>query len=63
MIECPILYKHVPIGEHVCLGNLIQFDVLEFDAFLRMDWLTTHGTNINFENLKVTLKDPKGLEA
>ena len=28
-----------------------------------MDWLATHRANIDCKNLKITLKDQKGLEA
>ena len=45
MIEFPVLYKQVPIviDEHGFLGNLIQFDMLEFDIILEIDWLAVHG--------------------
>jgi len=39
VVECHILYKHVPIviNEHEFLGNLIQFNMLEFNITLGMD--------------------------
>jgi len=67
VIECLVLYKLVPIviAEHEVPGDLIQFDMLEFDIILRMDWLTVYGTNIDCKDLKVTkvtLNDAEGRE-
>jgi len=33
IVECPILYKHMPItlGETIFPGDLIQFDLSDFD--------------------------------
>ena len=64
VIECPVLYKHVPIVivEHEFPGDFIQFDMSKFDVILGIDWLTVYRTNINWEDLKVTLKDVKGQE-
>jgi len=61
LIECPILYEHVPIviGEHAFLVNLIQFDMLEFDLILGLEWLTGHKESIGGKGRKVTLKDQK----
>jgi len=58
-IECSILYKRVPImiGEQGFPINLIQFGMSKFDIILGMDYLTTHGANVDCRNLKVTLKD------
>ena len=65
MVECPILYKHIPMmtSEHLLHGKLMQFDLLEFDIILEMDCLTTHVVNICCKTLKVTLNDQKGQEA
>lgn len=59
MIECPVLYKHIPIviAEHEFPGDLVQFDMSEFDIILGMDWLTVHGETIDCRDLKVTLKN------
>ena len=64
VIECPILYKHAPIviAEHEFFGDLIQFHMSEFDIILGIDWLTVYGANIDYKDLKVTLKDPEGRE-
>ena len=55
VIEYPILYKHVPlvIAEHGLPRDLIQFDMLEFNIILGIDWWTIYGANIGFKNLKV----------
>jgi len=59
VIECPVLYKHVfiVIAEHEFPGDLIRFDMSEFEIALGMDWLTIYGANIDF---RVTLKDLEG---
>jgi len=59
VIECSILYKHVPIviDEHEFPRNLIQFDILEFNIILGIDWLATHELGIDYRDLKVTLKN------
>jgi len=64
-MECPILYKHIPIviGAHEFPKNLIQFEMLGFDIILGVDWLTTHRANIDCKNANVTLKNQKGREA
>ena len=64
MIECPVLYKYVPIviAEHEFPKDLIWFDMSEFDIILEMDWLTTREANIAFRNLMVTLKNEEGQE-
>ena len=48
------------IGEGRFLGDLIQFNLSEFDIILGMNWLTTHGRHIDCKALKVILKDSKG---
>ena len=60
--RCSILYKGIPImiGGTKSLGDLIQFDLLEFNVILGMDWLTTHGARIDCRALKVILKDSRG---
>ena len=62
MIECPVLYKHLPIviAEHVLPGDLIQLAMSKFKIILGMDWLTVHGANIDCRDLKVTLKNQEG---
>jgi len=39
IFECPIFYKHVPvsIGKTIFPGDLIQFDLSEFDMILGMN--------------------------
>ena len=61
-IKCSILYKNVPIkiGEKRFLGDLIQFNLSEFDIILGMNWLTTHEAHIDCKALKVIMKDSKG---
>ena len=48
------------IGEKRFLGDLIQFNLSEFDIILGMNWLTTHEAHIDCKALKVILKDSKG---
>jgi len=62
VLKCSTLYKDVPIliGEHRFPGDLIQFDLSEFDVILGMNWLTSHGEHIDCKALKVILKDSKG---
>ena len=59
-IECLVCHRQlsIMIAEHEFPMNLIQFDMLEFNAILGIDWLTAHGANIDYKDLKVTLKDP-----
>jgi len=61
-IECPILYKHVPItiGRTIFLRDLIRFDLSNFDIILRINWLHTYGAKIDYKGLKVSLSDEKG---
>ena len=56
--ECPISYKLVliTVGGVTFLGNLIQFDLSDFDIILGMNWLRTYGTKVNYVNLKVILR-------
>ena len=39
VIECPILCKHIPItiGGTILVGDLIQFDLLDFNIILGMN--------------------------
>jgi len=62
VIECPVLYKHVPIviAKHEFPRDLIQLDMSGFDIILGMDWLTIYEANIDCKDLKVIVKDPKG---
>ena len=64
IVDYPILYKHAPISiaESIFLGDLIQFDLLDFDIILRMNWLCTCGVTIACKDLKVILNDEKGQE-
>ena len=48
------------LGERRFLGDLIQFNLSEFDIILGMNWLTTHEAHIDCKALKVILKDSKG---
>jgi len=41
---------------------LIQFDLFDFDIILEMNWLHTYRAKIDYEDLKVILKDEKGRE-
>jgi len=62
VIKCSILCKDVPImiEERRFLGDLIQFNLSEFDIILGMNWFPTHGAHIDYKALKVILKDSKG---
>jgi len=64
MIECPISYKLVPITiDGITFPvDLIQFDLSDFGIILGMNWLHTYGAKLNYEDLKVILKDEKGRE-
>jgi len=64
IIEYPISYKPVSI---TIIGttspvDLIQFDLYDFDIILGMNWLHAHGDKIDYEDLKVILKDEKERE-
>ena len=41
-------------------GDLIRFDLSDFDIILGMNWLHTYGAQMDYEDLKVILKDEKG---
>ena len=43
-------------------GDLILFDLLEFDVILGMNCLIAHGVHVNYKTLKVSLKDLGGRE-
>ena len=64
MVECPISYKLVPItiGGTSFPVELIQFDLFDFDIILGMNWLHIYRAKIDYEDLKVILKDEKGRE-
>jgi len=61
IVDYPILYKHVTISisEFIFLGDLIQFDLLNFDI-LGLNWLHSYEVKIYFR--KVILCDEKGQE-
>ena len=61
VVECPISYKLVPItiGGTTFYVDLIQFDLSNFDIILGIKWLHTYGAKIDYEDLKVILKDEK----
>jgi len=63
-IECPISYKFVSItiGGSTFPVDLIQFDLSNFDIILEMNWLHPYGVKIDYEDLKVILKDEKRKE-
>jgi len=42
--------------------DLTKFDLSDFDIISGMNWLHTYGAKINYEDLKVILKDKKGRE-
>ena len=50
------------IRESAFPGNLIQFNVSEFHGIFIMNFLATHVANINYRDLKVTLRDNKDQE-
>jgi len=62
IVNCPILYKHIviSISESILLGGLIQFDLLDFDIILGMNWFCTYEAKIDCNDLKVILSDEKG---
>ena len=64
IVDCFILYKHVPIsiGESIFFEDLIEFDLLDFDITLRINWLRSYGAKIDCKDLKVILNDEKGEE-
>jgi len=38
---------------------MTQFDMSEFNIILEIDWLTVYRENIDWKDLKVTLKNPE----
>jgi len=64
IIECPISNKLIPItiGRITFHEDLIQFDLLDFDIILGMNWLRTYEAKIDYEDLKVILRDESGRE-
>ena len=64
VIECPCSYKLVPItiGETTFPVDLIQFHLSNFDIILGRNWLHAYGAKIDYEDLKVIMKDEKGWE-
>ena len=41
-------------------GDLIRFDLSDFDIILGMNWWHTYGAKIDCEDIKAILKDEKG---
>jgi len=64
IIECPILYKQIPItiGGTIFLGDLIQFNLLNIDIILGMNLLHHYRAKIDCKDLRFTLKYKKGRE-
>jgi len=62
--ECLVLYRHVPIiiAKHEFPGDLILFNISEFDIILGTDWLIIYRANIDCKDLKVTLRDVESWE-
>jgi len=62
VIKCSTLYRNVLIiiGEKRFPGDLIEFDLSEFDVILGINWLAAHGLRIDCRALKVILKDSRG---
>ena len=60
--KCSTPYKDIliMIAKERFPGDLMQFDLSEFDVILGMNWLTTHGARIDCKALKVILRDSKG---
>jgi len=60
--KCSTLYRNVSImiRERRLLGDLIQFDLSEFNVILGMNWLTTHRARIDYKEPKVILRDLMG---
>ena len=55
MVDGPIIYKNVSISisETIFPGDLIQFDLLDFDIILGMSWLHTYGAKIDCSILRL----------
>ena len=55
IVDYPIFYKHalITIGRAIFLGDLIQFDLLDFDIILRMNLLHTSGAKIDCSDLRL----------
>jgi len=64
IVDCLILYKHVPIslGKSTFPGDLIQFDLFDSDIILGLNWLHAYEAKIDCKDVKVTLIDEKGQE-
>ena len=64
IVDCPILYKYVPIslGESIFPGDLIQIDLSDFDIILGMNWLHAYEIKLDCNDHKVTLIDEQGQE-
>ena len=59
LVKCSISYKLIPItiDGTTFPGDLIQFDMSDFDIILGMNWLHTYRAKIDCETLEVILKD------
>ena len=64
MIECRIFYKHISIscGETISPRDLIEFNLLDVDIILGMEWLHAYGAKNNYNDLVVILCDEKRQE-
>ena len=60
-VEYLIFYKHVSISVVGSLftGYPTQFDLLDIDISLGMNWLHTHRAKIDCKDCKVSLRDEK----
>ena len=50
----------ISLGGSIFPGDLIQFDLSNFDKNLGMNWLHAYGAKIDCKDLKVTLTDENG---
>jgi len=59
IVDYYIFYKHLPIsiGGIIFHGDLIEFDLSDFDNILRMSCLHTYGSKIDCKDFKVILND------
>jgi hypothetical protein len=62
VIRCPTMHRECPlvVGGETFSGDLVQFDLSEFDVILGMDWMTRHKAKLDCEKHEVILKDSKG---
>ena len=64
IVNYHLLYKNVSISisESIFHGDLIKFDLSNFDIILGMNWLCTYRAKIDRKDLKVILNNEKGRE-